>query len=108
MSALGERPIEQGFSCDARNAGHHGSGDLEVIIRIWDDHGRAKPLLQMSCAEADGGGSNAENYDPNSRDRLQPYACHSCPGPGEYRDPPGRLSRCVLGIEGSTSRFLLS
>jgi predicted transport protein len=40
--------LEQGFTCDVRGIGHHGSGDLEIIIRNQSDFERAKPLLIKS------------------------------------------------------------
>ena len=34
--------------CDVRGVGHHGSGDLEIIIRNQSDFERAKSLLIKS------------------------------------------------------------
>ena len=46
-----EVELEDGFSRDVRNVGHHGTGDLELIIRNLDDLEKAKPLIQRSFEE---------------------------------------------------------
>ncbi len=46
-----EVTLEDGFSADKRNVGHHGTGDLELTIRNLDDLERAKPLIQKSFEE---------------------------------------------------------
>jgi len=43
--------LEDGFSTDKRNVGHHGTGDLELLIRSLDDLEKAKPLIQKSFEE---------------------------------------------------------
>lgn len=43
--------LEDGFSTDKRNVGHHGTGDLELLIRNLDDLEKAKPLIQKSFEE---------------------------------------------------------
>jgi predicted transport protein len=40
--------LEPGFTRDVRNIGHHGTGDLEIIIGSDDDLEKAKPLLIRS------------------------------------------------------------
>jgi predicted transport protein len=46
-----EVTLEDGFSADKRNVGHHGTGDLELTIRNLDDLEKAKPLIQKSFEE---------------------------------------------------------
>jgi predicted transport protein len=46
-----EVELEEGFSADKRNVGHHGTGDLELTIRSTDDLAKAKPLIQKSFEE---------------------------------------------------------
>lgn len=46
-----EVTLEDGFSADKRNIGHHGTGDLELTIRNLDDLEKAKPLIQKSFEE---------------------------------------------------------
>lgn len=43
--------LEDGFSRDVRGVGHHGTGDLEVVIRNLEDLEKAKPLIQKSFEE---------------------------------------------------------
>jgi predicted transport protein len=43
--------IEEGFSRDVRDVGHHGTGNLELTIRNLDDLEKAKPLIQRSFEE---------------------------------------------------------
>ena len=40
--------LEEGFSRDVRNVGHHGSGDLELTVKNLDDFEKAKPLILRS------------------------------------------------------------
>lgn len=47
----GEITLEDGFSRDVRELGHHGTGDLELAIRSIDDLEKAKPLIQKSFEE---------------------------------------------------------
>ena len=46
------RELNVNFSRDVRNVGHHGTGDLEVILRTTDDLGKAKHLIQRSYEES--------------------------------------------------------
>ncbi len=46
-----EVTLEDGFSADKRNVGHHGTGDLELTIRNLDDLEKTKPLIQKSFEE---------------------------------------------------------
>ena len=43
--------LEDGFSRDVRDIGHHGPGNLELTIRNIDDLEKAKPLIQRSFEE---------------------------------------------------------
>jgi len=43
--------LEDGFSRDVREVGHHGTGDVELSIRSLDDLEKAKPLIQKSFEE---------------------------------------------------------
>jgi predicted transport protein len=43
--------LEEGFSRDVRDIGHHGTGDLELTIRNLDDLEKTKPLIQKSFEE---------------------------------------------------------
>ena len=40
--------VEENFSRDVRNIGHHGTGDLEVILRSMADFEKAQPLLRRA------------------------------------------------------------
>ena len=40
--------LEDGFSRDVRDVGHHGVGDLELTLRSLEDLEKAKPLIQGS------------------------------------------------------------
>lgn len=46
-----EVALDDGFSRDARGVGHHGTGDVELIIRSLDNLEKAKPLMQKSFEE---------------------------------------------------------
>ena len=41
----------EGFSRDISNIGHHGTGDVEVIIKTDEDFERAKPLIERAYNE---------------------------------------------------------
>lgn len=43
--------LEEGFSRDVKDVGHHGTGDLEVTIRSLADLERARPFIQRSFEE---------------------------------------------------------
>ena len=43
--------LEDGFSRDVTEVGHHGTGDLELTIRNLDDLEKAKPFIQKSFEE---------------------------------------------------------
>lgn len=43
--------IEDGFSRDVREVGHHASGNLEIDARDLNDLERAKPLIEMAYAK---------------------------------------------------------
>ncbi len=43
--------LEDGFSRDVADVGHHGTGDLELIIRNLGDLEKAKPFIQKSFEE---------------------------------------------------------
>ena len=45
--------LENGFTRDTRNIGHHGTGDFEITIRSKEDFEKAKPLLERAYQEAD-------------------------------------------------------
>jgi predicted transport protein len=40
--------LENGFTCDVREIGHYGTGDLEITIQTAEDFEKAKPLLMKS------------------------------------------------------------
>ena len=40
--------MEEGFLRDVRKIGHHGTGDLEILIKNDADLEKAKPLIQQS------------------------------------------------------------
>ena len=40
--------LEKGFTRDVRTIGHYGTGDLEVVLRTFDDFAKAQPLMQRS------------------------------------------------------------
>ena len=40
--------LEKGFTRDVRKIGHFGTGDLEVVLRSFDDFAKAQPLLQRA------------------------------------------------------------
>ena len=40
--------MEKGFTRDVRKIGHYGTGDLEVVLRTFDDFAKAQPLLQRA------------------------------------------------------------
>lgn len=40
--------LEEGFTRDVREIGHHGTGDLEITLRSRNDLNRALPLLLRS------------------------------------------------------------
>jgi predicted transport protein len=40
--------LEEGFTRDMRGVGHFGTGDVEVLIRTYDDFVRAQPLFQRA------------------------------------------------------------
>lgn len=40
--------LESGFTRDVRNIGHLGTGDLEVMLRTFDDFTKAQPLFQRA------------------------------------------------------------
>ena len=44
--------LQEGFTRDVRNIGHHSPNHLEITIQNQDDLERAKPLLQRSYEEA--------------------------------------------------------
>lgn len=44
--------LEEGFTNDMRNKGHHGTGDLQVTIKNAADFEKAKPLLEKAYNEA--------------------------------------------------------
>lgn len=44
--------LEEGFTSDMRNKGHHGTGDLQVTIKNATDFERAKHLLERAYNEA--------------------------------------------------------
>ena len=44
--------LENGFTSDMRNKGHHGTGDLQVTIKGVADFEKAKPLLERAYNEA--------------------------------------------------------
>lgn len=48
---LEEVALDDGFSRDVRDVGHHGTGDVELSIRSLDDLEKAKPLIQKSFEE---------------------------------------------------------
>lgn len=43
--------LEEGFSRDVREIGHHASGNLEVDLRDFNDLERAKPLIELAYAQ---------------------------------------------------------
>ena len=43
-----EFELEDGFSRDVSQIGHHGTGDLEIIISSGEDFEKAKPYIQKS------------------------------------------------------------
>lgn len=43
--------LEKDFTRDMRNTGHHGTGDLEIVLRTMSDLERAKPLLERAYNE---------------------------------------------------------
>jgi predicted transport protein len=45
-------PLEAGFTRDVRNVGHHGTGDLQIIMSSNSDLERAKPLFKRSYEES--------------------------------------------------------
>lgn len=40
--------LEKGFTRDMRNIGHYGTGDLEVVLRNFEDFAKAQPLFQRA------------------------------------------------------------
>ena len=40
-------PLEDGFTRDVSDRGHHGTGDLEITIKSAQDFARAKPMLEQ-------------------------------------------------------------
>ncbi|MBD5522408.1 MAG: DUF91 domain-containing protein [Lachnospiraceae bacterium] len=44
--------LENGFTSDMRNKGHHGTGDLQVAIKSVADFEKAKPLIERAYNEA--------------------------------------------------------
>ena len=40
--------LDQGFTRDVRKVGHFGTGDLEVVLRTFDDFTKAQPLFQRA------------------------------------------------------------
>ncbi|HUT59177.1 MAG TPA: DUF5655 domain-containing protein [Phycisphaerae bacterium] len=44
--------LEEGFSRDVRDVGHHGTGDLELTVRSLEDLEKAKPIIQRSFEES--------------------------------------------------------
>ncbi len=40
--------LEENFSRDVTNIGHHGTGDLEIMLRSMADFERAQPLLRRA------------------------------------------------------------
>lgn len=40
--------LEENFSRDVRNIGHHGTGDLEIMLRSMADFEKAQPLLRRA------------------------------------------------------------
>jgi len=40
--------LEPGFTRDLRKIGHYGTGDLEVMLRTFDDFAKAQPLFQRA------------------------------------------------------------
>ncbi len=44
----GTLSMEKGFTRDVRNIGHYGTGELEIIIKNYDDLEKAKPLILQS------------------------------------------------------------
>ena len=43
--------LEEGFTRDARNIGHYGTGDLSIKLRNMDDLEKAKPIIQRAYIE---------------------------------------------------------
>jgi predicted transport protein len=43
--------LKKDFTRDVSNVGHHGTGDVEVLIRSQEDLKQAKPLIERAYNE---------------------------------------------------------
>ena len=49
-----ETPLEEGFSRNVRDIGHHASGNVEIDVHNLEDFEKAKPLIRLAYEKAGG------------------------------------------------------